>query len=76
MSYRFTQPGTPTTNLFNNQIAYNGGTSATLASVGIVIGEGIIKTTASGTVIMRMQCSAGASLTIQAGSFIEYSEIA
>lgn len=76
MSYRFTQPGTATTNQFNNQIAYNGGTSATLASGGIVIGEGIIKTTASGTVIMRMQCSAGASLTIQAGSFIEYSEIA
>jgi hypothetical protein len=76
MSYRFTQPGTATTNQFNNQIAYNGGTSATLASGGIVIGEGIIKTTASGTVIMRMQCSAGASLTIQSGSFIEYSEIA
>jgi hypothetical protein len=76
MSYRFTQPGTATTNQFNNQIAYNGGTSATLASGGIVIGEGIIKTTALGTVIMRMQCSAGASLTIQAGSFIEYSEIA
>jgi hypothetical protein len=76
MSYRFTQPGTATTNQFNNQIAYNGGTSATLASGGIVIGEGIIKTTASGTVIMRMQCSAGTSLTIQSGSFIEYSEIA
>ena len=76
MSYRFTQPGTATTNQFNNQINYNGGTTATLASGGIVIGEGIIKTTASGTVIMRMQCSAGASLTIQAGSFIEYSEIA
>ena len=76
MSYRFTQPGTATTNQFNNQIAYNGGTSATLASGGIVIGEGIIKTTASGTVIMRMQCSAAGSLTIQAGSFIEYSEIA
>lgn len=76
MSYRFTQPGTATTNQFNNQIAYNGGTSATLASGGIVIGEGIVKTTASGTVIMRMQCSAGTSLTIQAGSFIEYSEIA
>jgi hypothetical protein len=76
MSYRFTQPGTATTNQFNNQIAYNGGTTATLASGGIVIGEGIIKTTASGTVIMRMQCSAATSLTIQAGSFIEYSEIA
>jgi hypothetical protein len=76
MSYRFTQPGTATTNQFNNQIAYNGGTTQTLASGGIVIGEGIIKTTASGTVIMRMQCSAATSLTIQAGSFIEYSEIA
>jgi hypothetical protein len=76
INYRVIQPATFTTSAFSGQIAYNTGSATNLAAGGFVSVDGIVKVTASGTVIMRFVCNTSAALTILAGSYIEYSEIA
>jgi hypothetical protein len=73
--YRFTTAATSTTNLVNNQSAYNlpAGTSA--AVNGVSTADGVIRPSANGTVVVRMRAAAIGGVTVLAGSVIEWEEV-
>lgn len=66
---------TVTTNTITNQVAYDSGTNAVAASNSVCTGEGLFRVTASGTWTIRFRCANAASLTVRAGSIVEYQEV-
>lgn len=74
LRYRFTFPSTATGNAVNNGTAYDTG-AAVAAQSGCATSDGIIRCSASGTVIMRMRSSVGGNLTALIGSIVEFEEV-
>jgi hypothetical protein len=66
---------TVTTNTITNQVAYDSGTNAVAASNAVCTGDGLFRVTASGTWTIRFRCASAASLTVRAGSLVEYQEV-
>ncbi len=72
---RFTTTFNVTTNAVSNQATYDAGTNAAVSANGLSTADGIFRTTAAGTWTIRFRASAGATLTVRAGSIVEYSEV-
>jgi hypothetical protein len=72
---RFTTTLALTTNTISNQASYDAGTNAVASANGLSTADGIFKVTASGTWTIRFRCSVGGSLTVRAGTVVEYSEV-
>jgi hypothetical protein len=72
---RFTSALAATTNAVSNQTAYDSGTNAAAAGNGLCTADGIVRTTAAGTFIIRFRCATAALLTVRAGSIIEFEEV-
>jgi hypothetical protein len=72
---RFTTSLAATTNAVSNQTAYDSGTNAAAAGNGLCTADGIVRTTAAGTFIIRIRCATAALLTVRAGSIIEFEEV-
>jgi len=69
--YRFTSAGTSTSNIVNNQSSYNNPNSTSAAVNGVSTADGLIRPSASGTVIIRARSASIGGVTVLAGSIIE-----
>jgi len=73
--YRFTSAGTSTSNIVNNQSSYNNPNSTSAAVNGVSTADGLIRPSASGTVIIRARSASIGGVTVLAGSIIEWEEV-
>jgi hypothetical protein len=73
--YRFTTAGTSTSNLVNNQSSYNNPNSTSAAVNGVSTADGLIRPSASGTLIIRARSASVGGVTVLAGSIIEWEEV-
>jgi hypothetical protein len=73
--YRFTSAGTSTGNIVNNQSSYNNPNSTSAAVNGVSTADGLIRPSASGTVIIRARSASIGGVTVLAGSIIEWEEV-
>jgi hypothetical protein len=74
MNYRYTAPLAATTVVNQSGFAYDSGTNAAMTNTGVCIGEGMIRTTASGTFTIRVRCAGAGQFSMRAGSTLEYQE--
>ena len=72
---RFTMGSSATANAVSNQAAYDQGTNVAVTNNALATADGIFRVTASGTWTIRFRCSVAASLTVRAGSIIEFEEV-
>jgi len=73
--YRFTSAATTTTNFASNQTSYNNPNSTVAAVSGVSTADGLIRPSASGTVIIRARSASIGGVTVLAGSIIEWEEV-
>jgi hypothetical protein len=73
--YRFTTAGTTTSNAVNNQSAYNLPAGTVAATNGVSTADGLIRPSASGTVIIRARSASVGGVTVLAGSIVEWEEV-
>jgi hypothetical protein len=72
---RFTIATTATANTISNQVAYDAGANVAFSGNGLATADGIFRVTANGTWTIRFRNSIAASLTVRAGSILEYEEV-
>jgi hypothetical protein len=75
MNYRYTAPLAATTVVNQSGFAYDSGTNAAMTNTGVCIGDGMIRTTASGTFTIRVRCAGAGQFSMRAGSTLEYQEV-
>jgi hypothetical protein len=75
MNYRFTCQNAATTVTIFGGVANDTGTNAAFSSNGLVIGEGYINPSASGTFKLRFRSLTAGALTIRAGSSLSWEEV-
>jgi hypothetical protein len=75
MNYRYTAPLAATTVVNQSGFAYDSGTNAAMTNTGVCIGDGMIRTTASGTFTIRVRCAGAGQFSLRAGSTLEYQEV-
>lgn len=72
--YRYTATLSATTVVNQTGVAYDAGTNGAMTSSGVCIGEGMIRTTASGTFTIRIRCAGAGQFSLRPGSTLEYQE--
>jgi hypothetical protein len=75
MNYRFTCQNAATTVTIFGGVSNDTGTNAAFSSNGLVIGEGYINPSASGTFKIRFRSLTAGALTIRAGSSLSWEEV-
>lgn len=75
MNYRFTCQNAATTVTIFGGVANDTGANAAFSSNGLVIGEGYINPSASGTFKLRFRSLTAGALTIRAGSSLSWEEV-